>query len=37
LVSTPEEEVLGAEQRAAEAEALLAQYQERFGKLPEGN
>lgn len=37
LISTSEEVVLEAEQRAAQAEALLAEYQEHFGKLPEGD
>ena len=36
LVLTPEEEALAVQQRADEAEALLAKYKERFGDLPEG-
>ncbi len=34
LVATPEESAKAAEQRVAEAEALLAQYRDRFGDLP---
>jgi Uma2 family endonuclease len=35
LVPTPEEAALGEQQRADEAEALLARYRDRFGELPE--
>lgn len=35
LVSTPEEAAMAQQQRASQAEALLARYRERFGELPE--
>jgi Uma2 family endonuclease len=36
LVPTPEESALAEQQRTATAEALLAQYRDRFGELPDG-
>jgi len=35
LVPTPEESALAAQQRAAEAEELVARYRQQFGELPE--